>query len=172
MRLFVALEPSAGFREALAELQDRLRGACVEGRYLAPENLHLTLAFIGEWPDDVTPVLPFPETPFPLALSHIGIFERAKVLWAGTEDSKELSELAARVRQALQSAGIPFDPQAFNPHITLIRKPVLPHTELLSAIKPLPAVMTVREVCLYRSERGPEGMVYTVIGRRKEEHNA
>ena len=33
-----------------------------------------------------------------------------------------------------------------------------------AGIKPLPAVMTVREVCLYRSERGPEGMVYTVIG--------
>ena len=54
MRLFVALQPTAAFREALALLQDRLRAAGVTGRYLTPDNLHLTLAFIGMWPEDIT----------------------------------------------------------------------------------------------------------------------
>jgi len=167
MRLFVALQPSPAFREALAGLQERLRAAGVEGRYLAPANLHLTLAFIGEWPGDVTACLPAVEAPFPITLSRIGVFPRAKVLWAGVQPSAALDGLAARVRQRLRAAGIPFDPQEFNPHITLIRKPLLPDEALLSDIRPQPAVMTVDEVCLYRSERRESGMAYTVIGRKK-----
>ena len=165
MRLFAAIEPSSAFREALSDLQDRLRGAGVGGRYLDPACLHLTLAFIGEWPEDVTEVLPPVEAPFPITLSHIGLFRQARVLWAGVEMSEGLFHLAARVRQKLRDAGIPFDPQAFNPHITLIRKPVLPDEDLLWQMKPLPVSMTVREVCLYQSERRAEGMAYTVIGR-------
>lgn len=168
MRLFVGLEPAAGVRQALADLQRRLRMAGVEGRYLDPANLHLTLAFIGEWPQDVTACLPGVETPFDLRLSHIGVFPRAKVLWAGVEPSAALDALAARVRENLSAAGVPFDPQAFNPHITLARKPVLPDEALLTRIRPDPAVMTVREVCLYQSERRESGMAYTVIGKRSE----
>lgn len=165
MRLFVALQPAPAFREALAQLQRSLRAAGVEGRYLEAANLHLTLAFIGEWPDDVTSLLPAVETPFAITLTHIGLFPRAKVLWAGVAPCDALSALAARVRQGLRAAAIPFDPQDFNPHITLIRKPVLPGEDLPEISIP-PVSMAVGEVCLYRSERGENGMQYTVIGRR------
>ena len=169
MRLFVGLQPSQAVREALTSLQERLRAAGVEGRYLDPANLHLTLAFIGEWPEDVTACLPPVGEPFALTLSHIGVFQRAKVLWAGVEPCPALDALAARVRQNLQAAGIPFDPQPFNPHITLIRKPVLPDAALLGTIRPQPAAMTVGETCLYRSERTENGMAYTVIGKMTTE---
>lgn len=168
MRIFVGLQPAPDFREALGAVQQRLREAGVTGRYLDPVHLHLTLAFIGEWPEDVSALLPPVETPFSLVLSHIGVFPRAKVLWAGVEPSAALDALAARVRENLSAAGVPFDPQAFNPHITLVRKPVLPDETLLTRIRPDPAVMTVREVCLYQSERRESGMAYTVIGRRSE----
>ena len=58
MRLFVGLEPTPDFRAALSELQMRLQAAGIEGRYLSPMNVHMTLAFIGEWPEDVTGILP------------------------------------------------------------------------------------------------------------------
>ena len=109
-------------------------------------------------------ILPPVQEPFPLVLSHVGIFQRAHVLWAGVAPSKALADLAAQVRQRLDSVGIPYDPQPFNPHITLMRKPVLPGEGLPVEIRPLPAEMTVREVCLYQSERRAEGMAYTVIG--------
>ena len=166
MRIFAALQPGAAFLEALTDLQDRLRAAGVEGRYLDPPYLHMTLAFIGEWPEDVTAVLPPVKEPFSVSLSHIGVFPQAKVLWAGVEPSDALKDLAALVRRNLRDAGIPFDPQEFSPHITLVRKPVLPDEGLLPEIKPRPASMTVREVCLYRSEHREEGMAYTVIGRK------
>ena len=74
MRLFIALEPSPEFREVLAELQGRLKAAGVEGRYLDPANLHLTLAFIGEWAEDVTPLLPTVLEPFSITLIPCGHF--------------------------------------------------------------------------------------------------
>ena len=165
MRLFAGIRPSDEFRAALAALQERLRAAGVTGRYLDPSNLHMTLAFIGEWPEDVTKVLPPVEHPFVIKLAPPGIFRKAKVLWAGVEASEELNSLAQQVRNKLTGEGIPFDPKGFNPHITLVRKPVVPEGVELSGIEIPKAYMTVNEVCLYLSERGENGMEYTVIGR-------
>jgi len=172
VRLFVALRPTEEFKEALSALQGQLRRAGVEGKYLDKASLHLTLAFIGEWPENVTACLPPVMAPFSIMLSHIGVFQRAKVLWAGVEDSEGLNRLARAVRQRLRDNGIPFDPQAFNPHITLIRKPVLPDEAVLSSIKPPPVSMQVGEVCLYLSERRESGMAYTVIGRKGRQEEA
>ncbi len=164
MRLFAGLRPSDEFRSALSLLQDRLRAAGITGQFLDPSNLHMTLAFIGEWPEEITEVLPAVEDPFLLTLSHIGFFPEAKVMWAGVEKSAALERLASRVRHSLADCGIPFDPKRFNPHITLARKPSVPSGVIVSEIEIPPAVMTVEEVCLYRSDRGKNGMVYTVIG--------
>ena len=168
MRLFIALEPSRAFRDALAELQARLRASGVEGRYLDADGLHMTLAFIGEWQADAMPPLPAVRESFPLALSSLGEFRRAKVLWAGVRPSRELEALASTVRTRLEKANVPYDHQGFTPHITLVRKPLLPREDMLSGIEIPPAVMTVREVCLYRSEHTAGGMRYTVIGRSRK----
>ena len=168
MRIFVALQPTPAFRDALASAQDQLRTAGVTGRYLTPANLHLTLAFIGMWPEDITEFLPLIQIPFPVTLSHLGIFPKAKVLWAGVEPSQELNSLAGRVRQALTEAEIPFDRQDFNPHITLVRKPIMPENLILSDVHVPQATMVVKDVCLYRSDHGEQGMEYTVIGRSKQ----
>ena len=165
MRLFVGLEPTPDFRGALAEVQERLRAAGVAGRYLSPSNLHMTLAFIGEWPEDVTETLPGVTEPFSITLSHLGVFTGAKVLWAGINPSQELNYLAARVRMRLDAAGIPYDRQSFNPHITLIRKPIHPNEQLLTDVQIPSASMIVKEVCLYQSTHEADGMKYTVIGR-------
>ena len=165
MRLFIGLQPGEEFRAALCELQERLREAGVTAGYLVPSNLHMTLAFIGEWPENIAGILPPVEQPFDLRLSHAGLFPEAKVVWAGVEPSEALNALARRVRDGLKDAGIPFDPKPFVPHITLGRKPYVPASIDLSGIKVPPAFMTVTEVCLYRSAREKSGMVYSVIGR-------
>ena len=167
MRLFVGLEPSPDFRAALSEIQMQLQAAGVDGRYLSPLNLHMTLAFIGERPVSVTEPLPNITEPFSITLSNLGIFTGAKVLWAGIRPSTELNDLAAKVRKQLDDADIPYDRQSFNPHITLIRKPIFPSEQVLTAIQVPPASMTVKEVCLYQSIHEADGMKYTVIGRAK-----
>ena len=165
MRLFIALEPTPEFRDALAELQDRLKAAGVEGRYLIPSNLHLTLAFIGEWLEDVSQILPIVENPFTITLSHLGVFTGAKVLWAGVEPSVELNALAERVRKELDEREIPYDHQGFYPHITLARKPVLPSEDALISVQVPRSSMIVREVCLYQSVHEADGMRYSIIGK-------
>ena len=164
MRLFIALKPGKSFLSALIKLQDGLRAAGIGGKYLEPSNLHLTLAFVGQWEEDIAPLLPPVGQPFTVALDRVGIFPGADVLWAGFEPSAELNALAESVRTRLTGAGVPFDPRPFYPHITLARKPSLPDGLALDAFKVPRAGMTVEEVCLYKSERGENGMVYTVIG--------
>ena len=95
----------------------------------------------------------------------MGVFSKANVLWAGVAPSEALDNTARLVRQALGEAEIPFDKQAFNPHITLIRKPVIPEHVTLPEIKIPQAAMTVEDICLYRSDHLENGMEYTVIGR-------
>ena len=141
--------------------------ACASIPGLTPSNLHLTLAFIGMWPEDISGLLPSVQNPFPVTLSHLGIFPGAKVLWAGVEPSEALDNLARQVRQALTKAEIPFDRQDFNPHITLARKPAVPEHVRLSEIEVPQATMIVKDVCLYRSDHFENGMEYTVIGRSK-----
>lgn len=171
-RLFIGLRPSPLFRDALSVLQENLCAAGAAGRWLAPESLHLTLAFIGERPDPeaVLSILPPVENAFSIALSHPGFFPKADVLWAGTVPCPELDGLAARVRDRLTEGGVSFDRRPFVPHITLARKPKLPEGMDLSLFPVPTAEMTVRELCLYKSELGESGMMYTVIGStRKDE---
>ena len=168
LRLFIALEPSSAFRKALMELQRSLIEAGVSGLFAAPRNLHLTLAFIGMWPAPDAVPLPAVEQPFRIRLACVGLFQKAKVLWAGPEASPALDNLARDVYGALSRAGIPFDNKPFVPHITLARKPVLPEGFCPESFSVPPAVMTVRRVCLYRSDRQADGMAYTVVRRGGE----
>ena len=164
MRLFIAVRPDDSFLAALTGLQDSFRATGVTGQYLERSNLHLTLAFVGQWEEDLTPLLPAVEEPFKLALGKPGIFPEADVLWAGLRPSGELDALAAQVRENLTKANVPFDPRPFYPHITLARKPRLPEGFDLKEVCVPEAAAEVKEVCLYKSERGERGMVYTVIG--------
>ena len=168
MRLFAGLKPSEEFREALCGVQERLRAAGVAARYYEPSNLHMTLAFIGEWPENISAILPQVDQPFSVSLSKAGVFPKAKVVWAGVEPCKALDRLARRVRENLAQAGIPFDPKPFVPHITLGRRPSVPEGLDLTGIAIPSAAMTVTDVYLYRSDRGENGMVYSVIGKAGE----
>ncbi|MCR5663374.1 MAG: RNA 2',3'-cyclic phosphodiesterase [Oscillospiraceae bacterium] len=161
MRLFIAIELSDGVKDALTEAQDALYGAGVRGNYTPEENLHLTLAFIGEYPDaqavlDALSELRF--RPFELALEGLGCF--GELWWAGVRDSAALEAVARRVRRALAERGIPFDRKRFSPHITLLRRA----SGKLPGLRLRPASMTVDAVVLLRSERGRNGMIYTELG--------
>ena len=125
----------------------------------------IALAFIGEWPENMSAILPRVEHPFSVILSKTGVFPKARVLWAGAEHSQALDRLAQRVRENLAEQGIPFDPKPFVPHVTLGRKPFIPEGMDLAGIEIPSAAMLVTDVYLYRSEKGEKGMVYTVIGK-------
>ena len=110
MRLFLAVLPDEAVRDALCTVQRRMYGKGLRGSYDDRSNLHLTLAYIGEYPDpqEIIRLLePVRCGRFSLTLSAPGRFR--KLYWCGVRESRELSTLAAEVRQCLEDAGVPFD---------------------------------------------------------------
>ena len=150
MRLFIAIQLSEKMRKALVDCLHDLKKQGVEGNYVPAQNLHLTLAFIGEYrdPEQVKRILASVPLPaFRLALSEKGNF--GNILWAGVKGNQKLKTYVRDLRAALKNAGIPFEDDRFTPHITLIRK--------VSARSPyqvhLPkAEMEVKRVSLMKSE--------------------
>ena len=165
MRIFIALQFEETFRQALLDVQRTLKNCGTKGNYTKPENLHLTLAFIGEYgnPQDILDALDDIEfTPFELSLSGIGRFET--VLWAGLSVSEQLSQNVKRIRRALAEQGIPFDRKKFTPHITLVRQYYLTKGTEFPDIAIPQLSMKVSDFSVMRSERGRNGMIYTEIG--------
>ncbi|MCR5575448.1 MAG: RNA 2',3'-cyclic phosphodiesterase [Oscillospiraceae bacterium] len=160
MRLFIAINLSDEMKDALRDAQNRMYRSGVRGSYTPPENMHLTLAFIGEYPDaepitDALSAVSF--APFELSLDGMGCF--GNLWWAGIGESAPLTALVRKLRRALAENGIPFDRKRFSPHVTLIRKA----SGKLPAIQLQPASMTVNAGSLMRSDRGRNGMIYTEL---------
>lgn len=169
MRLFIAIQLNDVMKDALQALQKEMQACGVSGNFTKRENLHLTLAFIGEYddPDQVLELIRQIEfKPFELHLSGAGAFHQ--LWWAGIEGDDALSEYAQRLRFALDDAGIPFDRKKFSPHITLVRKPVIKggmtEDDILTAMNVDRHIkMTVDHISLMRSDRDERGVTYTEL---------
>ncbi len=182
MRLFISIQMNDEMRDALTQIQHSMQRQGVRGNFTREENLHLTLAFIGEYPDpyDVKDVLDQIEfDAFAIKLEGLGSF--GSLWWAGVRGNDELNALAKQLRRALADAGIPFDRKKFSPHITLVRKPEVAGRGMEgrrgipecvdrrrgipeAVLSDLPAAeMTVDHISLMRSERGRHGMIYTEL---------
>lgn len=157
MRLFIAIGLSEEMRDALRAVQRQMRAQRVTGNYTPIENMHLTLAFIGEYPDPDAVPLP-PVEPFTLGLDGFGCF--GDLWWAGLKPCPPLRRYVASLRHALADGGIPFDHRKFSPHITLLRRGVG-----RPAVAVPDAEMTVDHALLMRSDRGKHGMLYTELRR-------
>ena len=166
MRLFVAINLNEEMKDALLDMQDTLHTYGIRGRDTVPENMHLTLAFIGDYddPEYVKGVVDSIEIrPFEISLKGVGAF--GDLWWAGLENSAPLAAVSRRLRRGLAEAGIPFDRKKFSPHITIIRRADgrlsdVPEEEL-AAISGVS--MTVDHISLMRSDRGKHGMIYTEL---------
>ena len=123
MRLFIAIEFDNTILSSLKIVQGNLKKCGLNGKYTREENLHLTLAFIGEYgyPDKVLAALEeldFKE--FTIEIDGIGNF--GDLYWAGLKDNPYLISLVKSLRKKLSDYEIPFDRKKFSPHITLMRR--------------------------------------------------
>ena len=161
MRLFIAIQLSDEIKKALVGCMHDLKKQGVEGNYVPAQNLHLTLAFIGEYNDPAKVKQIIERVPLPqirLGISGKGHF--GNLLWAGVKGNQKLKTYVKDLRTALNEAGIPFDDDKFIPHITLIRKTTTkkPYEVHLSK-----AEMTVGKVSLMKSEMKNGKAVYRDI---------
>lgn len=125
MRLFIAIELPDNLKTALG----RLRVDIPAARWVPTEQLHLTLAFLGEVAEKTAGNLSerlalIQISQFSLSFSGHGCFpnrHRPRVLWAGVDPQPSLLQLAARVHEVVQECGIHQEDRPFSPHITLAR---------------------------------------------------
>lgn len=145
-------------------MQEDLRDQGMEGNYSPSENLHLTLAFIGEYsnPEEVMDALE--ESDFrPISISLDGVGSFGDIFWAGISENRALISYVKRLCRVLSDHGIPFDRKRFNPHITLVRKAAY-NNKGLPAVSIRKKEMLVERIFLMRSDRGKHGMIYTEVG--------
>jgi 2'-5' RNA ligase len=130
MRLFVALEIPSTVRENLAALLKSLRAVSPQTRWVRPENLHVTLKFIGEVPSTKLAALRtglrqvHSDQPVTLDFQGLGFFpneKRPRVFWVGIGASPNLKTLAADIEKAAETLGIPREQRPFSPHLTVAR---------------------------------------------------
>ena len=155
-------------KNTLISAQKTMYDRGIRGNFTSEENMHLTLAFIGEYPDadlvlDALSTVSF--TPFDITLEGIGCF--GDLWWAGLKESVPLMSVVRRIRRALAESEIPFDRKRFSPHITLIRKA----SGKMPGIQVQPVTMTVSTISLMRSDRGRNGMIYTELGVKEAYRN-
>ncbi len=165
MRLFIALQFDDNILDALTGFQDDLKNKGVTGNFTRRENLHITLAFIGDYgnPEKVLDVLEQVEfDPVEISLKGVGSFR--DIFWAGIKDSPELAGYVRRLRRELSAQGIPYDKKKFAPHITLIRKASYIGGGNIPVDDPPAGNMTATRAFLMKSERGKRGMIYTELG--------
>lgn len=120
-RLFIAIDLAETLQECLAQRETAIRGL----NWGIPEQLHLTLAFIGKLPqekmialDNALRSIEF--EPFELSMDRLGTFAK-RTLWLGCDPSEPLSWLHDQVSESLKLSGISTAVRDFRPHITLAR---------------------------------------------------
>ena len=164
MRLFLAIPLSREMKRQAEDIQEDFCRQRVRGNYSPEENLHITLAFIGEY-DDPDRVLECLESvsfqPFAITADRVGSF--GSLWWMGFQPSAELERLVKQIRRALAEGEIPFDRKRFQAHVTLLRRPECPDGQVAFP-EPEPVTMTVRHFSLMQSTRGKNGMIYTELG--------
>ena len=177
MRLFVALEIPSDVRENLADLIKSLRMVSPQTRWVRPENLHVTLKFIGEVPEAKLAAIRAAlagvrsEQLVVLDFRGLGFFPNEKhprIFWAGIEASANLKTLAADIDGITEKLGIPREQRPFSPHLTLARfEPSRLPEKLRAAVQENAArefgSFRTNQFHLIESKLKPSGAEYTTI---------
>jgi 2'-5' RNA ligase len=182
IRTFIAVDLAAGVKDRLITLQDQLGRAGSGVKWTRPENLHLTLLFLGEVGElEVVSICRVVQqrarrhAPFALEVAGLGAFpntRRPKILWAGiTEGATVLRALHADLEEGLLELGCyRREDREYAPHLTLGRLSHDDRTEEWAQALAKQAGWTggttqVDEVLVMASEMRRGGPEYSVLGR-------
>ena len=146
MRFFIALEIPKENLPSFQAIQDRLHTLLPQARLTNLEKIHLTLAFVGEQPEELKGKLielirnsvkntpPFAVTP--AYIDGFPNIHEPQVLWIGTKgDIDKILLIAKRITEGLEDLNLPIDERRFIPHITIAKEltEAVTHTVLAEA---------------------------------------
>ncbi|MCK4291868.1 MAG: RNA 2',3'-cyclic phosphodiesterase [Planctomycetes bacterium] len=191
MRVFIAIDIDEAVKKALADLQSELRSKIdikkSDAKWVNPQNVHLTLKFLGEIKDEqvvdvcnITKDVAGRHNSFDIDVETVGHFggRSARVLWVGVgETCDQLLALQEDLEGQLASAGWPKEKRKFSGHLTLCRvrnsKAGFKLAQLTEEYKDFKlGTMPADSVCVYQSQLTPKGPIYTVLGNYELEDSA
>jgi len=177
MRCFIAIELPENIRSALSYIEGKLKKTNADIRWVKPENIHLTLKFLGNVGDaTVKKIIELMEkscrryNPFYLEIKGVGMFpdkRYPRVLWVGVIDNNILKTLQKDIDDSMATIGFEKD-KRFNAHLTLGRfRSSKGKDAILDAIRELEGdicgTIEVKSISLMESILHPEGARYTKI---------
>jgi 2'-5' RNA ligase len=178
MRCFIAIELPGEVKSALAGLQEEFKKYGVDVRWVKPDNIHLTLKFLGDIDEKkVEEIVKRVEKicdkyeSFSLETKGVGIFpslHSPRVLWVGIKGNSSLIRLQADMEDEMSSIGFKRENRGFTPHLTIGRfKSSVGKRELANRIElhrdDSFGLINVKAIVLMKSDLKPSGAEYTRI---------
>lgn len=182
MRTFIAIELPKEIKDALASLQGQLMTSGADVKWVKPENIHLTLKFLGERDEKklekiaaVLEEVAKNKNVFQAEVSSIGAFPRIdspRVIWIGIEKGdSETKEIAEELEEKIAKIGIPKEDRPFSSHITIGRtRSSLNQEKLITGLRKLENKIekqtmhfSVTKITLFKSTLTPKGPVYEAL---------
>jgi 2'-5' RNA ligase len=166
LRVFFALWPDETVRRVVAAMAKAV-ATTGRGRAPPPQNMHLTLAFVGEVAAERLPALQAigaqaaaAGSPFTLRFDRLGSFRDAGIAWLGTGAAEPaLQALVDGLAAGLAADGFPVERRPFRAHVTLARRCARPPVAV-----DVPAVVwPVEAFTLTASELAPGGSQYRTL---------
>lgn len=181
VRAFIAIPVASGVAARASELIKRLRTTEAAVNWVPPQNLHLTLKFLGETPINESPEIceavkraVTDAPPFDLAFRGLSAFpsiEKPRTIWLGvSEGIEDLADLAGRIDGELAKLGYARETRRFAAHLTIgrVRESIPSDHPLLDAMAKHADfdanVMGVDEVVIYASFLDKKGPTYDALG--------
>ncbi|MDD5237218.1 MAG: RNA 2',3'-cyclic phosphodiesterase [Candidatus Omnitrophica bacterium] len=180
IRSFIAIPLPKNIETYLSSLILELKKTNADVKWVKPENIHLTLKFLGGQDAEILEKIRIildklvaDKNVYPLGISHIGGFpkiENPRVIWVGlSSGDKETKAIAKELDEKINKLGIPKEERAFSSHITIgrVRSP-LNKDKLTAALKNCAIEeeklsFDADKIILYKSTLLPGGPVYEVI---------
>lgn len=176
LRTFVAVEIGEEIRKGLSEIITRLKATGTDVKWVAPENIHITLKFLGYIEDTqvaavskiIRKAVAFINS-FVVDIRHLGAFpnvKRPRVIFAvAHEDGNNLATIYSRLDEGLTELGIEREGREFTPHLTIGRvkspKNLKALTEVMDSFKESSfGQQMVEGIVLMQSDLKPTGPVY------------
>jgi 2'-5' RNA ligase len=178
IRAFIAIPINEETRCALATAQTSLKKANAHVAWVAPANIHVSLAFLGDIVSDLIPPIEqvldataAVTTPFAFDVADLGTFGRPdspRVIWAGVRNPAPIQRLQGKIADGLRSLQIPQETREFVPHLTLGRvKSSRNRGELTKAIRTAErrsfGRVEATRVLFMRSILKPTGSEYSIV---------
>ena len=182
IRAFIAIEISPEAKKTLAELMRELIKSDADVKWVKPENIHLTLKFLGNITEEqqikIQEILDKnlkDFNSFKIKLDGIGAFpkiEYPRVIWAGTSGEEIMKQIAKLIDEKVNKLGFPLEERSFKAHLTLGRVRSGKNKEkLAAAIKKLGNLngpeFLVNNISLFQSTLTPTGSIYKLLHKTK-----